>query len=119
MKQAKTFIGLATLAVVVAIVVSRKGELSYHGTSAREWLRRLSATNDPAVSAEARNAVRALDTNITQMLITQLEATDSALHSNVTKLLKAQDVIPVPSSPAEEARRQGMKGFEALGKSAV
>src|SRR5213078_3679047 len=115
MRRASVIAGLVASAMLVLLMIPFAGP-RYQGRSAREWLPRLMHTND-ADRVEA--AVRKLDTNLIPILTQRLGARDSALQSNLTKLLRKQSLVPVPASPALEARLEGLKGFEALGKSAV
>src|SRR3954471_2584817 len=117
MRRASVIAGLIASAMLVLLMIPLAGP-RYQGRSAREWLHRLMHTND-ADRVEAAAAVRKLDTNVIPILTQRLGARDSALQSNVTKLLRKQSLVPVPASPALEARLEGLKGFEALGKSAI
>ncbi len=87
----------------------------FEGRSASGWVDQLGTTSSVA-QWEAERAIRALGSNALPELVKQIQAEDSALRSNVTHLLRNQDLLPQPvESPARASREAAVRGFEALG----
>ena len=89
----------------------------YEGKPAGQWVRQLNSPLESESDA-AKKAIRELGTNAAPLLIEKLQATESALTSNLTQLAQKQTLLKLDLTTASEERSQGIQGFLALGTNA-
>ncbi len=104
---------LVLLALIATSAVVGHPEPSYQGRSLSKWLSELAL--DPAVSQNARRAVRTIGTNALPRLSAMVRATDPGWKRAVIAINAKQHLLHIAFTPAGIMRSDAVEGYRALG----